>query len=207
MQAQRDTGWFVVVPVKGGTGAKSRLRTAVDDPAVVRAITHDTLAVAAEVVGADRVVVVTSDPDETSYAVSSGLVVAPDPGRGLDAAASAGVERARSLGATSVAVLLGDHPALARAELREALEASGRHTSAFVPDADGTGTALVAVTAAGEARFAFGPGSAARHEALGHVRLDLDLAGLRHDVDDAASLRVAIRDLDLGPRTRTALGR
>ena len=54
---------------------------------------------------------------------------------------------------------------------------------------------------------AFGPGSAARHLALGHRRLDLDLPGLRHDVDDEVSLRHAVTHLALGPRTLAALGR
>jgi 2-phospho-L-lactate guanylyltransferase len=73
-----------------------------------------------------------------------------------------------------------------------------------VPDADDDGTALLTLPAGGAVRTAFGPGSAAAHERLGHRRLDLDLPGLRVDVDDAASLAAATR-LGLGPHSREAL--
>lgn len=54
-------------------------------------------------------------------------------------------------------------------------------------------------------RTAFGAGSAAAHEALGHVRLDLDLPGLRVDVDDARPAEAT--RLGLGPHSAWALAR
>lgn len=201
------TGWRVVVPVKGGLGAKSRLRRSLDDGVLVAAIVRDTLDVAARVVGPAQVLVVTSDPAEADHAQQSGFTVVGDPGRGLDAACTAGARAATCVGAVPVAVLLGDHPALTDAELAAALLAGSAHDTFFVPDAEGTGTALLGASGGASPAPAFGPGSAARHLALRHHRLDLDLPGLRHDVDDEASLRHAMTHLTLGPRTLAALGR
>ena len=50
----------------------------------------------------------------------------------------------------------------------------------------------------------FGPGSAARHQAAGAVRLELDLPGLRTDVDDDRSLTAAL-ELGVGPATGRVL--
>lgn len=207
MQPSPETDWHVVVPVKGGPAAKSRLRRQIDDEALVSSIVHDTLDVVAQVVGSDRVLVVTGDVEESAHARAAGFTVVSDPGDGLNPACIAGVVSARERGAGAVAILLGDHPALTEDELRTALDTGSHHASFFVPDVEGSGTALVGTTAAGLPDLAFGPDSAAQHAALGHDRLDLDLPGLRHDVDDQESLRHAAAHLTLGPRTRDALER
>jgi 2-phospho-L-lactate guanylyltransferase len=207
MEPDLDPGWHVVVPVKGGPAAKSRLRHSLDDGAVVAAVAHDTLDVAARVVGPGRVVVVTSERAETAYAREAGHVLVGDPGTGLDDACAAGVEVALALGARCVAVLLGDHPALTPVELVDVLRAGERHESFFVADAEGTGTALVGSTTGRAPALAFGPGSAGRHRDLGHAPLEVEAPGLRHDVDDEDSLRWAVDHLTLGPRTRAALER
>lgn len=103
-------------------------------------------------------------------------------------------------------MLLGDLPALRPEDLRAALAACARLDRAVVPDADGSGTVLLTGLGPGRLEPSFGPGSAARHEALGHVRLPLDLPRLRTDVDDAASLAAAVA-LGAGPRTLAALDR
>lgn len=207
MASSPDPGWYLVVPVKGGHGAKSRLRHSLDDAAVVTAVAHDTLEVAAAVVGTGRVVVVTGEAEETAYARAAGHEVVGDPGTGLDDACLAGVRTAHRLGGSHVAVLLGDHPALTPVELADTLRDGARHPSFFVADADGTGTALVGSTTGDAPGLAFGPGSAARHRDLGHVPLQVEAPGLRHDVDDEDSLRWALIHLTLGPRTRAALER
>ncbi|EAP97689.1 hypothetical protein JNB_19503 [Janibacter sp. HTCC2649] len=207
MESPHETEWHVVVPVKGGRGAKSRLRRSLDDEPLVAAIIHDTLEVVASVVTPAAVIVVTGDADETAHAQAAGFTVVADPGIGLNDACLAGVRSAQAAGADLVAILLGDHPALTPDELRACLDAGAGHETFFVPDADGVGTALVGTTVARVPDLAFGPGSAALHLALGHHPLDLDLPGLRHDVDDEASLRHAATRLTLGPRTRHALER
>jgi len=212
MEQVREPTWHVVVPVKGGPAAKSRLRSSLgdsclDDGALVAAVAHDTLAVAADVVGTDHVVVVTAEPGETAYALSQGFVVVGDPGTGLDDACAEGVREALGRGGTHVAVLLGDHPALTSRELEDVLRRGVAHASFFVADAEGTGTALVGTTTGRAPALAFGPGSAVRHRDLGHEALDVEAPGLRHDVDDEVSLRWAIEHLTPGPRTLAALGR
>ena len=163
----------------------------------------DTLAAVVEVVGEARCVVVTSDDEVCRLAESLGIATTADPGLGLDAAGQQGVSWALARGARAVAVLLGDHPALQPRELRAALEAAARHTWAFVPDAAGDGTAMVTTTA-GCPPLSFGAGSASRHEALGLHPLDVDLPGLRMDVDTVTDL-AAVRSLGVGRRTAAVL--
>jgi 2-phospho-L-lactate/phosphoenolpyruvate guanylyltransferase len=199
--------WAVVVPVKGGPLAKSRLHLPREARAALAdAFARDTVdALAAGMPGA-RVLVVTSDAAVAGWVLAAGHAVVADPGSGLDAAVAAGVAAALEVGASRVAVVLGDHPALRAEEVRAAVAAAGEHPASVLADADDGGTALLTLPAAGagSVRTAFGAGSAAAHERLGHVRLELDLPGLRVDVDDAASLAAAVR-LGLGPHSREAL--
>lgn len=95
--------------------------------------------------------------------------------------------------------LLGDVPALTPEELDEALGSLASGEAAFVTDADGVGTTLY-TAAYDDFDPHFGPGSAAAHSVAARA-ITGDLAGLRRDVDDLASLREAW-DLGVGPRTR-----
>ncbi len=199
--------WAAVVPVKGGPLAKSRLDLPHEARAALAdAFARDTVAALAAGMPGAPVLVVTSDPDVARWVVAAGHLVVADPGAGLDAAVAAGVDAARDLGAGAVAVVLGDHPALRPREVRAALAAAGAHPASVVPDADSGGTALLTLPATGAVRTAFGAGSAAAHVRLGFVCLDLDLPGLRVDVDDAASLAAAA-GLGLGSHSRAALAR
>lgn len=203
-QQTRTSAWFLVVPVKGGERAKSRLRApdGVDRIALARALALDTVVAAAEAVGAEQVVVVTSDAEVSRSVGELGVPVLPDPGQGLDGAALAGLA-AVGVGRPA-AVLLGDVPALRAADLRAALVSAEAYDCWFVPDAEGTGTVLLGATDAPSVRPRFGSGSAARHEAQGHVRLDLDLPRLRRDVDDETSLGEVLR-LGVGRHTAALL--
>ncbi|MBT0769767.1 2-phospho-L-lactate guanylyltransferase [Kineosporia sp. J2-2] len=208
-----DARWTVVLPFKGGPQAKSRL-SAGSRPAghtgLASAIALDCLdaVLAARLVG--QVVVVTADPALAVPAAAAGAVVRPEtrPGTGLLAAIADGLAGLEG----PCAVLLGDLPALRPAELDQALQTawetltavSQRPGMAFVPDADGIGTVLLA--AAGPAAMvpSFGPESARLHAASGARRLDLDLPTLRRDVDTPADLARAT-EFGLGPRTRAVL--
>jgi 2-phospho-L-lactate guanylyltransferase len=203
--APPDPDWFVVVPVKGGDAAKTRLVVADDAlrAVVAMALARDTVAAAVAGMPPARVLVVTADPDVAAWAARLGAESVDDPGGGLDAAATAGAAAAYGRGGRDVAVLLGDHPALRPEELAAALSAAGAHERAVVPDAEGTGTALLSARGV-QLRPRFGPGSAGRHERAGATRLELDLPGLRQDVDDLADLRAA-HELGVGPSTRAAL--
>jgi len=207
------TPWTLLLPVKGGPQAKSRLGA---PPGVASAIALDTLAavLAARPVG--RVVVVTADRACAQAARAAGAEVTGEtrPGEGLVAAVRDGVAavgRRRPWGLRPAAVLLADLPALRpedlEAGLAAAAEALGQHPSApmaVVPDADGTGTVLLAARTPAALDPAFGAGSLAEHVRRGAVRLDLDLPRLRRDVDTPADLDAALA-LGVGARTASAL--
>lgn len=203
-------GWAVVVPVRGGPLAKSRL----DLPVGSRGLLADAFArdTVTALLGADsvsRVLVVTGDEEVGRWAREAGATVVGDPARGLDAAVAAGIDAALAVGGEGVAVVLGDHPALRPEEVDTALSAAAAHDRAVLADTDGTGTALLTVRAAaagGPVPTAFGPGSADAHVALGHTPLRLEVPGLRTDVDDAQALARATL-LGVGAATRAALGR
>ncbi|TWE12220.1 2-phospho-L-lactate guanylyltransferase [Rudaeicoccus suwonensis] len=198
--------WHLVVPVKDSQQAKSRLQP---PPGVRRAdlalaFALDTLEVVLRVVPADQVVVVTSDPQVRSELVDEGVRLIADPGRGLNAAITAGIDQVvRHTPGLPGGVLLGDLPALDEDALYDGLRACAATESAIVPDHDGTGTVLLAHHDAARLRPSFGTGSAARH-ARGATVLEIDLPRLRTDVDDDASLRAAV-DLGVGPRTQRVL--
>lgn len=211
--AVRRLDWTVVVPIKGGPTAKSRLSAVAgaDHAALSLALALDTLdAVAALAAvaagGVVGLVVVTSDPTVAGAARARAARVVPDPGGGLDAAVDAGVAAAVAAAPErGVAVLLGDLPAVRPQDLDDALAACGAHAGAVVPDRQGTGTVLLTARPPVRLRPAFGAGSAARH-ARAATRLDLNLPRLRTDVDDAEGLSAA-RTLGLGARTAAILDR
>lgn len=170
-----SSAFVIVIPVKGGAGAKSRLGgDATFRAALARAMALDTIEAALEVAS---VIVVTSD-DLAADLAAVGVGVVPDPGEGLNAAIEAGLE-AVPRGAAS-AVLLGDLPGLDPRELRAALEASVAERS-FVADADGVGTVLTVARASHALRF--GAGSRQAHLDAGYVELLEPWPSLRRDVD------------------------
>jgi 2-phospho-L-lactate/phosphoenolpyruvate guanylyltransferase len=190
-------GWVVIVPVKQGPAAKSRLRGARPEIAhhhLARALVRDTLSAAARCPAVDAVVVVGADPG------LPGIRVLADPGGGLNAALAHAAQRVPT---GNVAALLGDLPALDPAELAEALcgAAAGR---AFVADVAGSGTTLLAAPAGAPLSPRFGPGSAAAHVASGARALGGAWPTLRHDVDTAEDLAAAAA-LGLGPHTGALL--
>lgn len=194
--------WTVIVPLKPAVAGKSRLGA---DPSVARAMGLDTVAAAAAATGVGAVVVVTADPATAreAQALPDVTIVTETDAAGLDAAvalgaAAAGADRPR-------AALLGDLPALRPEELDAALAAASGVDRAVVADRNGTGSTLVTARAGVPWASAFGPGSFARHRALGCIALALPPeSGLRQDVDTAEDLAAA-GALGVGPRTAAAL--
>jgi 2-phospho-L-lactate guanylyltransferase len=199
--------WHLVVPVKGGASAKSRLHppAGVGREDLALALATDCLAACCAGMPPAQVIVVTSDERVRQVALGLAARVVADPGGGLDSAVVAGRDLAiaRSSGGP-VGVLLGDLPALQPRDLAAALEAATQHPLAVVPDASGTGTVLLTALRGADLTPAFGAGSAARHEAAGHHRLELDLPRLRTDVDDDRALRSALA-LGVGAATTGVL--
>jgi 2-phospho-L-lactate guanylyltransferase len=204
---RRPGSWRVVLPIKDAPGAKSRLSVGpgLSRAELARAMALDTLAAVVACPLVEQTLVITSDPATADAAEQAGATVAPDPGTGLNGAVRRGAELLGAAEDGPVAVLLADLPALRSPDLAAALTACAGLLSAYVPDAEGTGTVLLAAAGAGLLRPAFGAGSAARHDLVAR-RLDLDLPGLRRDVDLESSLRAAIA-LGVGPRTAAVLAR
>ena len=150
---------------------------------------------------------------QRSARLAGATVVAESrPGSGLVPAVGDGLAAAsrRPWCARPAAVLLADLPALRPEDLQVALEAArtalddGRLPMAAVPDADGSGTVLLAARTPARLDPAFGPGSFAEHLRRGAVPLRLDLPRLRRDVDTPGDLDAALA-LGVGPRTASAL--
>jgi 2-phospho-L-lactate guanylyltransferase len=199
--------WSVVVPVKRLRAAKTRLQDArrapADHAALALALALDTVRAATDCPDVARVVVVTDDAD-ASRAVRSfdAVVVRDEPDAGLNPALVHGANAARQLAPDDgVAVLSADLPALRPAELAAALAAAAATARAFVPDAAGTGTTLLAAGPGAPLDPRYGPGSRAGHRASGAVELTGDWPSLRRDVDTAADLAAAAA-LGVGPATR-----
>lgn len=203
-----DLRWHLVLPVKGTSDAKSRLQVGpdlgrgLDRVELARAMAMDALDAALASSSVASVLVVTSDARTADAATAAGAQVEPDPGQGLNAA----VRRGRDVVASRsgpVAALLADVPALRPQDLTAALSACGAYDAAYVPDAEGDGTVLLAAVRAEDLQPAFGDGSAARHDLVAK-RLELDLPRLRRDVDVASALRAA-QALGVGERTAALL--
>jgi 2-phospho-L-lactate guanylyltransferase len=198
--------WSLVVPLKPLAVAKSRLAPAAGSvrPALALAFAVDTVAAA---LACDRVADVTVVTDDGLAAAElAGLgafVVADEPAAGLNAALRHGAARVRERRpAAPVAALNGDLPALRPAELSLVLlEAVRAQERAFLADAAGLGTTLLAALPDFPLSPAFGGASRARHLASGAREITLPgVASVRQDVDTGEDLRAALL-LGVGPRT------
>lgn len=201
--------WGVVVPVKRLDVAKSRLAAYGD--AVRRELA---LAFALDVVAAAlacpvvrRVLVVTDDAQAAAAVVGLGAEVAPDsPDAGLNPALSHGGDLLRAHDpALGIVTLSSDLPAATAADLEVLLREVRPGRRAFVADALGSGTTVLAAAAPAPLLPAYGPGSRDRHQASGAAELP-GAAGLRRDVDTPADLREALR-LGVGERTAAVAAR
>ncbi|MDQ1360631.1 MAG: 2-phospho-L-lactate/phosphoenolpyruvate guanylyltransferase [Acidimicrobiaceae bacterium] len=181
-----DAESAVLVPVKAFDQAKLRLDAALG--AVERA--RLARAMAEQVLWAARplpVAVVCDDTDVADWARGNGALVIWEPGRGLNGAVEAGVDRLRSAGAAQVIVAHGDLP---RAR---GLELVGQAPGiTLVPDRFGNGTNVIAVPSDAGFHFSYGPGSFARHRAeverIGLPLHILDQPDLAWDVDEPADV-------------------
>jgi 2-phospho-L-lactate/phosphoenolpyruvate guanylyltransferase len=185
------TCWTAIVPLKSLPRAKVRLRSATRDASdhahLVRAMRADTLAAIAGTPGVARVLVVVDRPD----ADHPDALVQSRPGLNAAVAEAARHVASRWPGDATLAIV-ADLPATRPADVAAALTAAASHDRAFVADAAGTGTTLLAAAPGVSLRPMFGPGSAARHRASGAVNLPV-APGLRTDVDTARELHRAVR--------------
>jgi 2-phospho-L-lactate guanylyltransferase len=202
LAAGGEPRWTVVVPFKGGDGAKSRFADAagIDRRRLSFAFLTDTLRAVRRARSVDRVLAVSGEADLGPALGDLVDAVVPDPGMGLNAAVAAGVSAVRERWPESfVAVLVGDLPALRGDDLDDALRlavdaARGGHPYAFVPDHDGTGTTAITAAPGAAVSTRFGADSRLRHADAGFHELAVPHDSTLHlDVDDASALN-EVRD-------------
>ncbi|MET4658576.1 2-phospho-L-lactate guanylyltransferase [Streptomyces sp. PvP037] len=204
--------WTLVVPLKPLAQAKSRLSDTADDglrPGLALAFAQDTVAAALECPAVRDVVVVTNDALAARELGALGAGIVPDaPRAGLNAALAHGATVAGARRhAAGVAALNADLPALRPPELARVLRAAAAFPRAFLADAAGIGTTLLAAGRGRELRPCFGPDSRARHRASGAGELLLDAVdSVRQDVDTGDDLRAALA-LGVGPHTAAVAAR
>lgn len=187
-------GCVVLVPVKSFARAKARLAPSLDGAAraeLARRMATHVLQVAAPL----PVAVVCDDDEVARWAEAQGALVLLEPGRGLNGAVTAGVDRLAQAGADEVLVAHGDLP-LAKGFAQWA----GFAGVTLVPDRREDGTTVVCVPARSEFRFSYGPGSFRRHVAeAGRLSLPTRIVrepGLRFDVDLPDDVPVTLASLD-----------
>lgn len=181
----------LLVPVKDGRGAKTRLGVDSDGQrrTLMAAFARDAVTAARS---CDLVeVVVVGDP---SIGADLGIAVLPDEGEGdLNRALTRAADRARR-DDRGLAVMLADLPCLRTADLGTALRAAAAYDGrTFVADAAGTGTTLLIAPPGTDLDPRFGLGSATAHQQSGATALVEDLASLRLDVDTTDDLMAALR--------------
>ncbi|MEU1007348.1 2-phospho-L-lactate guanylyltransferase [Streptomyces sp. NPDC005890] len=203
--------WTLVIPLKPLTRAKSRLADTADDgvrPALALAFAQDTVAAAVACPAVSDVAVVTDDELAGRELAALGARIVPDaPGSGLNAALAHGAAVVREIRpGTPVAALNADLPALRPAELSRVLTAAAEFPRAFLADAAGVGTTLLAAAGDRALRPAFGVDSRMRHRASGADELALaEVDSVRQDVDTGQDLRAALA-LGVGPYTAAVAG-
>lgn len=170
------------MPLKPLAVAKSRLRGALPDlshESLVLSLANATIAAALASDAVGRLIIISNDR-------WLGWETLPDCGGGLNAAIACAATRITG----PVAAMPADLPALRPHELSDALGYAA--VRSFVPDADGTGTVLLAAPSGGLLPC-FGPLSARAHRLSGARELTKDWPTLRRDVDTAADLDAALR--------------
>ncbi len=176
----------VLVPVKSFAAAKQRLGAAMAD--VTRRALVQTMA-SQVLLAADPlpVAVVCDDAEVADWARQRGALVIWEPGRGLNGAVEAGVDRLGDLGVETVTVAHADLPHAAGIGVLDPFDGV-----TLVPDRQEDGTNLIRLPVHCGFRFSYGPGSFARHLQEG-ARLGLAVQVLHRpelafDVDWPADL-------------------
>ena len=204
--ARSAVRWGVVVPVKRLAVAKSRLSAYGDDGrrGLALAFACDVVAAALACEVVTEVLVVTDDADAARDLSALGARIEADsPDAGLNPALVHGADVVRAVaGDVGVVTLSADLPALQPADLAAALAAVPPGGRAFVADASGVGTTLLAAAPPAPLDPAYGPASRDQHLTSGAVELP-GTAALRRDVDTPDDLRDALA-LGVGARTTAA---
>jgi 2-phospho-L-lactate guanylyltransferase len=163
----------VLVPIKAFATAKGRLASTLDADARA-ALARRMAATVLDAAAPLPVLVVTGDDEVAAFARAKGAEVLGEPGGGLNAAVAAGVEHLAGRGFDEAVIAHADLPlATGLAALTGGVDAC-----TLVPDRRGDGTNVLVVPTGAGFRFAYGPGSFARHVAEAE-RLGLAVRAVR----------------------------
>jgi 2-phospho-L-lactate/phosphoenolpyruvate guanylyltransferase len=189
----------VVVPLRSFALGKVRLAHALDD-AARRELSRTMAERVVTAAGSRPLVIVSSAPEVTAWARGLGLEHIDDPGS-LDGAAHAGRDWVRDHGLVRVVVMHADLPLATT--LDGIADDGDAPIAVLVPDHHHDGNPVLALPAAAEFSFAYGPGSCARHTAVARrcgleVRIVEDRA-LGFDVDDESDLDALAREPEPTP--------
>jgi 2-phospho-L-lactate/phosphoenolpyruvate guanylyltransferase len=202
-------GWTVVVPVKGGRQAKSRLHLRDGNrQQLARALAEDTITAIRDCPFVTSTCLVTADvatAEWAAYTWTDVAVIHELPHEDLNSALERTVgDQHTRLGGISLAVVTGDLPALTGDDLAHVIcSADAVGGPCLVPDRSDRGTTMLLLPAGTSITMCFGADSAAEHRAAGATVLAA-AAGARCDVDTRDDLEVAAA-IGLGPRTRAVL--
>jgi 2-phospho-L-lactate guanylyltransferase len=187
---------YVVVPVKDLRQAKARLApllSPAERRALAAAMLDDVLAALQQAGTVQRIALVTSDPHALALAAERGLeVVAEGAGRGETGAVELAVKVCMERGATSLAVIPGDVPLLAAADVDCLMQHGQRFDIVIAPSWDSRGTNAVLMRPPDALRLRFGSWSFFPHvkqaKRKGFSYKVVRLPRLALDVDTPADL-------------------
>lgn len=190
----------VAILMKDPAEAKTRLRPVLGDDArekLAAVLFENTLAFFARFHAGKPLAVVSRSPRIAALSRARGAEALADEALGgINAAARRAAAWAGERKAEALLVVHADVPALADAEVAALVEAASRHAVVIARSRDG-GTNALLLTPPDAIPFAFGPGSAAAHEAAaraaGRGAVSLDLRCLSRDLDtpdDLAACRL-----------------
>ena len=184
-----------VLPVKPFDDAKERLSTGLNPEqrqVIAEAMVRDVFAALAQCRELDAVVVISGEPSIAEIAGDVATAVLVDARTGHSDAAAQGVAWALDNDFERVVMIPGDCPLLDPQELDDLLLrcTDDRIEFAIVPDRMGTGTNALVIQPPDAVAPAFGPGSRARHVALGLA------AGVRVAEIEVPTLALALDTAD-----------
>jgi 2-phospho-L-lactate/phosphoenolpyruvate guanylyltransferase len=189
--------WAVVV-ARTGPSAKSRLALSLS-PTQRAALARRMLRAVLEACARTNLggtLVVTETDAGAALASELGALALPDPGAGLNAAVSLGLDLvAQQAPGTAALVLPGDVPLVQPTDLHAMVDAAGEHQRVVVvvPDAVRRGTNALLVRPPRLIEPSFGEPSFERHLRAARkagVTIELELPNLALDVDDEVRLSV-----------------
>ena len=181
-------GDWILLPVRPLDDGKKRLAGVLSPTERIalneRLFTH-VFAIASEVVGSERCIVVTRAPDLLARAAAAGALPLAEEVPGLNPGLTQAAAEAARRGATRTLALSCDLPFLSTADVAALL--AGTAGVILAPDAARTGTNALLTCVAAPIPYRFGPDSRAAHhaeaDANGLTLVEIRRGGLACDID------------------------